>query len=59
MAFKDCTIQVKVTQEMQDRIAAEAEKQAINPSQYVREAIDFYSSFNVYFLEHINSTAKK
>lgn len=58
MANKEILYQLKITEEMREKIATEAKKQAINDPEYVRQAIDFYSSFDVHFLEKIFSTAE-
>ena len=58
MANKEVLFQLKITEEQRQKIATEAKKRAINDPQYVREAIDFYSSFDVHFLEKIYTHAE-
>jgi hypothetical protein len=50
---------VRVTGEEKAHYEAEAKKQAITLGQYMTEALEFYSSFDVHFLEHIYDTAQK
>ena len=59
MANKDALLQVKITKRQKKQIETAAKAQDVKVPAYVLEALDFYGSFNVHFLEHIYSTAEK
>ena len=56
---KDAVLHVRINSKQKNKIEAEAKKQNVKVPQYVSEAIDFYSAFDVHFLEHIYATAEK
>jgi hypothetical protein len=56
---KNSLLQVRLTETQKNKIEAEAKKQNVKVPEYVLEAIEFYASFDVHFLEHIYSTAEK
>jgi hypothetical protein len=56
---KDERLVMLITKEQKDKIKAESKKQNINEPEYVRQAIEFYSTFDVHFLEHIYALGEK
>jgi hypothetical protein len=50
---KDERLVMLITKEQKDKIKVESKKQNINEPEYVRQAIDFYATFDVHFLEKI------
>ena len=56
---KESLLQVRITEKQKEKIEAEAKKQGVKVPEYVLAALDFYGSFDVHFLEHINATAEK
>ena len=59
MSVKDAVLHVRITNSQKQKIEAEAKKQDVTVPEYVLEALEFYSSFDVHFLEHIYSLAEK
>ena len=59
MALKTELLQVKMTEKALDHIKKCAKDQDRKIPEYVNDALDFFGAFDVHFLEHIHSTAKK
>jgi hypothetical protein len=55
---KDVRLVVKITGDQQRTIETESKKQNINEPEYVRQAIEFYSSLDLHFLRHARATAE-
>lgn len=55
---KDEVIMIRMTTEQKEKIETEAKKQNINTPEYVRQAIDFYSSLDHHFLRHARADAE-
>jgi len=56
---KEEIMAVRMTTEQREKINEEARKQNLTGPAYVLQALDFYASFDVHFLEQINITAEK
>ena len=56
---KDAILHIRISAEQKARIEAEARKQDVTTAQYVIEALDFYSTLDVHFLESMHMTAEK
>lgn len=56
---KDAILHIRISAKQKKNIEAEAKKQNVNVPKYVLEALNFYSAFDVHFLEHIYDTAEK
>jgi hypothetical protein len=59
MANKTELLQVAVTPEQKEKYEAEAKKQDVSLSDYMRECLDNWSTFDVHFLEHMNIISEK
>ena len=59
MATKDALLQVKITKDQKKQIESAAKAQDVKVPEFVLAALDFYTGFDVHFLEHIHATAKK
>ncbi len=56
---KDAILHIRINGKQKQKIEAEAKKQDLNVPKYVTEALEFYSSFDIHFLEQIYMTAEK
>jgi len=59
MAIKEDLLQVKITKKGKAQIIAAAKAQDLKMAAYVLQGLDFYSTFDIHFLEQINVTAEK
>jgi len=59
MEAKTCTLQTKITKTMDQAINKAAKLSEKQKSAYVRAAIEFYNSFDPFFMRHMKSVAEK
>jgi hypothetical protein len=59
MGTKDKNLNIRISAVQKKKIEDDAKKYGVGVPKYVLNAADFYSGFDVHFLEHIKSTAQK